>query len=517
MLYFNQTMSTIIKIVLFIITIVICTCSVFSTTNYVAGRVSQNININAYLNKILSRHYIANILLINYQEIDIKLNFPSVLYHHEAEPNAINRIFFDMYIIVFNKSCNITSLLESFKKYKYWNSRARFITVYPNYIREDITRDFKLFWKYFIYNLISLAYKENKHVAFTYFPYKNGDCGLKLDPEEFEKDVTNYFPEKISTNLNGCKFKIITLMRAPYCISLNYSGENPSQSGIELTLVHNIAKKLNFVPYYIYHTYPDWGYRLPNGSYIMMYKSLYDQEALMAVNGFYWNSSMYWEFDFMFINLIAKGYWWAPAARTLPVWQNLTKIFNIKLWVVIFACLVFNGFFRWVLEKRNEGILYCIFSSMCAMILIPIKYPKERALKLQLHVWIACGLIISTIYISQMINILTKPLYERQISTMDEVFENKLKFGFHPLYYHVYDPKVDKERYIRNNWVQCSGYNECVNRTAFRRDFAVMKNDRQILYWIPKIWTLPNGRKMIYPIQEYVVMNLVGYGFCCFI
>lgn len=503
-------MGAIIKIALFIITNFIV--SAFTSINYVTQSGAPNININTYLNQILRRHYIKNILVINSnQQVDLNLQFPSVLHNYSDEPNSMHTILFNMYIIVFNETYNITNLLEKFKIYKYWNSRARFITVYFNSVREDIIKDFKIYWNYFIYNLIYLAYNENEFVAFTYFPYKNGDCGLKLLPEKLENNVSNYFPEKISTNLNGCTFKLITLMRAPYCVSLNYSGENPSESGIELTLVHNIAKRLNFVPYYIHNPYPDWGYRLPNGSYIMMYKSLYNHEALMAVNGFYWNSSMYWEFDFMFSYLVAKGYWWAPAARALPVWQNLTKIFNIKLWIVIFASMVFTGFFRWIIEKNNNGLLYCIFSSMCAMILIPIKFPKERALKLQLHVWIASGLIISTIYISQMVSILTKPLYEHQISTMDEVFQHKLKFGFHPLYYHVYDPRIEKERYITNNWVECSADNECVNRTAFRRDFAIMKNDRQILHWIPKIWTLPNGRKMIYPIKEYIIMNLVGY------
>lgn len=466
--------------------------------------------INHYVNYIMQQHFIKNTLVINYNsEVEIKSKFPVVIHSSKINFHEMHSIQFDMYIIIPYEE-KIMELINNLATYSYWKSRANFVLIFDDKYKDNLSDLFMMLWKIHIYNVLLLYYNLKEVQFITFFPFNNGNCGKNLLPEYISKDTTDFFPPKIPNNLNGCEFELESLVRAPYVVSLNFSGKDPSESGIEITILYNIAKKLNFVPKYIYHPHNDWGYRLMNGSYIMMYKDLYAEKISMIVNGFYYNSSIFWDFDYMYLFLNAKGYWWVPAAIEIPVWKNLTKIFNNQLWLIIFLSLVLNGIFRWIVEKNNEGILYCIFSSMCAMILIPIKFPKERALKLQLHVWIASGLIISTIYISQLISILSKPLYEKQIKSLDEAFEHKLKFGFHPLYVHVYNESIAKDKYILKHCVLCSADNECVNRTAFQRDFAIMKNDRQIKHWIPKYWTLPNGRNMIYPILEYVILNLVG-------
>lgn len=64
---------------------------------------------------------------------------------------------------------------------------------------------------------------------------------------------------------------------------------------------------------------------------------------------------------------------------------------------------------------------------------------------------------------------------------------------------------------IYNKFTPCPLTEECVNRTAFHKDFAVIKNKRQVMYLTKKYYTDSNGQSMLYPFKDIVIPLVPKY------
>lgn len=66
----------------------------------------------------------------------------------------------------------------------------------------------------------------------------------------------------------------------PYIINVNEDREEPSKAGLEVTVLHTIAKKMNFKENYLHCPHPSWGsMNEDTGKYTYMFGSMFDNET----------------------------------------------------------------------------------------------------------------------------------------------------------------------------------------------------------------------------------------------
>lgn len=129
----------------------------------------------------------------------------------------------------------------------------------------------------------------------------------------------------------------------PYVINYNITEDDPGRAGIEVTIIRNVAKKMNFSLRVVKNIYSHWGYRYPDGKYSMMYKDLLDYKTDMIFGFTYGNASYSKELDASFAHLHDSSVWFFPSAIEMPHWKNLTNIFDEVLWFAIFSMMLITA------------------------------------------------------------------------------------------------------------------------------------------------------------------------------
>lgn len=205
----------------------------------------------------------AKILLLSNLEKDLLvISFNSstlnVKFYHKnnftttiiSDKNFISSDFWP-YKTVFISARNnaeLNTILTFLQQKQFLHTRAKHILKLDSNDRpEEI---FKTTWDF---NLmyVDLIFNKNSNI-YTFFPYKNSNCGQKIIPEVIgscndKKIMTKNF----SMNLKGCNVKMLTVPYIPYVLDYTKDRHDPKQAGIEITIMEAIAEKLNFSALYI--------------------------------------------------------------------------------------------------------------------------------------------------------------------------------------------------------------------------------------------------------------------------
>lgn len=425
------------------------------------------------------------------------------LFHQKVETNATILIYsedkffittkfnsFSMFIFILNNINTYEKNLNIIYNSLYWNSQANFLIAnYGNV--NDIDKILTISWKYNVLNInVITEYNYDVHI-YTFFPYKNNICA-KYDKYENISTcdtigINEIFPSKIPPDLHGCEVKAMVYRILPYVINVNATRENPREAGIEVTIFHTISKIMNFSVNYINNPYAHWGYRYNDGTYTFMYKTLFEHRTDLIFGFIYANASFTMDFDTSFCYLEDQSLWYYPIALPISQWKNLSAIFERNLWIAIFFMLLINSVAWWFIGKKREkineynDIILCMMQSLYILLQGSVRAPEKGNLRLMFSLWLMSCLLLYTAHQSQLISILTNPLYDKQMKTLDDLFESKMEFGFFPNIAESYENSNNtKDQKILKEYKQCPLTVECVNRTAFKRDFAVVKSKRQV-------------------------------------
>lgn len=422
----------------------------------------------------------------------------------EPEKSSANDLLklkkFNAYILIFDTIQQWQNWLSKIYHHWNWNPAAKFSAIF----KEDVinmTEVFKICW---LYNLVDFnLHYDNK--VYTYFPYNSSNCTINFNAVKIHtcgEEIKNIFPNKIPKTLNGCEIKLLGNTIPPYVINVLANRNNPNKAGFETTMLHTISKKLNFTDTYIKHTFKIWGNRLPNGTYTDMFSALIDKSAdLMFGMADITLDSV--ELDTVTLHIHDELIWWVPIAGQEPVWRNFLKIYKPFMWLSVLLAVILNSSIWWIISKiltQNKfNFINSLLITICSFLQLTVVPPSSASLRCLFIFWVAFTLILATAYQSQLISILTQPRYEHQISSIEELINSKLKFGFYtPVSSFYTNPNSSIESYIYNNYIACPLTEECLNRSAFKRDFAVAKNKRQTYYLMKKYYSYPDGRPMLF-------------------
>lgn len=382
-----------------------------------------------------------------------------------------------------------------------FDSRARMFAVYLS-DGGDIDELFQAAFKHYVINL-SVLTKDMK--VYTYYPITSASCGENVSKEPIHDCASNattldLFPRKLFKQFYGCKIRALCLPLLPYVIDPRHA-TNP---GFEVVLFREVAKRLNLTIELVSHKERRWGTKLGNGHYSDMFGLLEARKGDIFFGMALGNNSVMFDFDFSIFVSTADITVFVPTAKPVESWKNLIIIFDLHVWVgfgVAMVCTVMAWWLIGILKKDDEGYNsfgLCAFKVWCVVFSSFNREPKSALLRSLFVLWSLYAFIMISIYQSVLIGFLTKPAYEKQITTFNELAESKLHVGgFFVVRYIFNEPGNQPFNKIYKRFEFCPLSEECINRTAFQGDFASVKNSRQVNYLVPKFYLDADGQPML--------------------
>lgn len=395
---------------------------------------------------------------------------------------------------------------------QYWNPRAIFIISLSQ--NEDIGEYAEISWKHGIQPLYIIT-PEGK--MFTYFLFKDGSCGNNTKLQEISRETKiEVFNREPQLYFNNCPLKILAFTILPYVID----PFDKTNCGYEVKLIKAIAARARLIPVFLNHSYPHWGQTKKNGSYSYMFQDLYEGKADMVMGMVVAQSNWFSkDFDGTHIPGLEASHFFVPSALPIDGWKNFTLVFSKTVWAVLTVAVVFTSLAVYVVTKTSDKTAACTNLPKCIFItlrmsLSPQSVPAASGyLRFTLTLWCSSFLLINSAYQSQLISTLMKPSHDHQITTVDEaIHSSQLQYGgFEGLIEFFNAAAEDIYKDVKKNWINCSLTEKCLNRTAKKRDFAVMKTVKTVKYYTRNMYRRPNGEFEIYKLNDYAFVYSISF------
>lgn len=132
--------------------------------------------------------------------------------------------------------------------------------------------------------------------------------------------------------------------------------------------------------------------------------------------------------------------WCVSRAKPIPVWLNMWQITSETIWCLAFITVYLEGLIIYLLMRYERGHVgfmkkdfhYCVLmmamSAFTGMSNITYR-PKSKQLSLFVGLLLITGILISTIWNCFLIKVLTRPIYQKQVTTIKELMENDFRLA----------------------------------------------------------------------------------------
>lgn len=139
------------------------------------------------------------------------------------------------------------------------------------------------------------------------------------------------------------------------------------------------------------------------------------------------------DFDLSVFYYFENMVWVAPIALPIPKWLNIFVIFNYQVWLVCFAYFLLTAILLGLIAKftqkeRKRYKKWGVDLLVSFGLLLWSSAPKQPGTMMVRAVFISLAfysLVLGAVYQSALINFLTNPVYEHQLSNIDEILESE--------------------------------------------------------------------------------------------
>lgn len=380
-----------------------------------------------------------------------------------------------------------------------WNARTMILVVVRRFANHGLMVNiFKLLWDNFLINSVIMIPSENDSTVqelYTFYPYENGSCGqnenysliaicrsgeLLVKRELFEKKVPKIF--------NGCPLRTKGVVWPPNVmppvdgiirenIPLNIT------KGVEPEMLNIISKILNLTLSIYSSIVPqNWGMITMDGNVTGNLKDIFDKTHNLAFGNYGPSEPRHLYCDYT----VSFGYeyvtWCVPKSDHVPKWRSLLMTFQVQTWIAmlmsyIIICVTNYVVCNLVVQDRsiytklksNFQYFLPVFFAMCIQCT-----PQKISGRIITISWIVFGFVFTSTYQAKLIGVLMQPLYEHQITTVEELLESNLKRVALPTlkrsFLNTDDWRVAK---IVREWQDCDNASSCLTRVALKKDMAM--------------------------------------------
>ncbi|GFG36829.1 hypothetical protein Cfor_09710 [Coptotermes formosanus] len=278
-------------------------------------------------------------------------------------------------------------------------------------------------------NVVVLVRLDTVFHLYTWFPYQpNEQCDDVTDVvlinewnlEGEGKLVNNgpLYPHKIPSDFQGCPFKV----------------SMPHHAVVEVPYVIAFSK--------LYNVTPIIQFKHTNDAFLAdaIRESLEDIvlgssaaaiggiPLLIAATNLGQPSFPYYEIQYV---------WYVPCSRPLSRLLAVSKIFSVPLWIAVVAMMILVPAVMWSLsncslqqqsQERMPNVFYNIWAIYMGVSVTEM--PRTFRLRALILPWICYCLAISTVFQAFFTSYLVNPGIDSQITTLEELIEKEMEFGF---------------------------------------------------------------------------------------
>lgn len=201
--------------------------------------------------------------------------------------------------------------------------------------------------------------------------------------------------------------------------------------------------------------------------------------------------------------------WCVPASEETPRWKNFLFSFSPEAWLVIFIAYIMSSIATWLLSRndpqeprmyKNLKVLIWLYSVLINM---PLQtQPVSGSLRYVILAWILFCFIANVTFQTFLMSALTKPIYEVQMATFEDLVQTGLKYGIIDSHRPFYKKDV-KYKDIVDTALTCDDINECLFNVSMKKDLAIAlprSNLKLANHFVDRY-----GRPLIYPFESDII------------
>ncbi|KAK9883143.1 hypothetical protein WA026_001341 [Henosepilachna vigintioctopunctata] len=345
------------------------------------------------------------------------------------------------YIIIIDTLSQLEEKLYSIFNSTTFSPEAKYI-IYHYRLHEmniSISEIIPSLHKYLVYTVVFIDYnvKIDKQEVFV-FKLKLDGTGMCLEGSKFFS-VGSCETRRYSVRLNAllksrflksfknCTIKGLAMTYEPFVINRT--------KGVEILLLEAMSEYINATfDLKVTLKSEDWGDKV-NGTWGGNFNEIVNSLKI-GIGNVGPEADRIEDFDFTYSHLSARLVWVVPIAKYMKKWRVLTIIFKLNVWFVCFGVLMFMTLFLIVLSRMCDDIIYYqdISGSLLTSIQIVIfscvhRIPKTDQVRIIFLSGLIFSLIMTCVYTSSLINVLTNVVREHQIDNEDEILQSGLEIG----------------------------------------------------------------------------------------
>lgn len=470
----------------------------------------------------------------NYRDINI-LFVVFNLTKHAVKLRDLKLFKFDFFetskeytIVISDTLIELLSYKQKFQQLWLWNARSKYLFVVLKSSQSYLNDIVDILISNNMFNSIIMMPEVNSteiYRLYSWYPFNNGSCGgnkqiLLFDICKYGKFERNYnlYPIKIPKYFNGCPIISKAIIWSPYIMPpedgiIKNDKEVNVNKGFELIMMRTFAKVLNItLKIYSYEKPQNWGMATANGNMTGMIKDIYEKKLEIGFGNYGATEGrrMFAENSASFIYDSVS--FCVPKAEQLPRWRNLLIPFKITTWISMLVAFSIVSLFVWKFcnfaPREDVRIYFSIqntFQMMFSMFLgfSVSRTPRKSATRMIICVWLVFAFHFVTAYQAKLISVLLSPIYQTQITTIEEVLESGMSWEVIPTLTRVFEDKTDwKVLKILKNWKDCHDADICLKRVALEKNFAIFMSETRAKFEAYK-YLDENGQRLIFCIPSY--------------
>lgn len=323
------------------------------------------------------------------------------------------------------------------------------------------------------------------------------------------------FPNKIQNSLNNCPIVVSTTEYYPFVenpIHIKTTGSVKAvyNKGWDISLLNIIKEVTNVSLHFMPPSREKYGRLLMNGTFTGLIGDLAYSKCDIAVGGLPLMAPFTDRGDHTGIYSRSEFIWLVPCARRLLGWRNIFRFFSSTLWLCVLLSIFLASCIIYCLAKctvsvRTPGIerYSSLSESSCNIFAVFLgtavsSVPRTTTLRIFFLAWIGYCLAINTVIQSFLTSFLVKSDLEEQISSLTEIFNSGMEYGFIPQYDIFFAVNATPNfKNVLSQRKNCACERCCLHRLAYERDFAMLFSKVQYEYEVKYDYVDPETWKIL--------------------
>lgn len=240
------------------------------------------------------------------------------------------------------------------------------------------------------------------------------------------------------------------------------------------------------------------------------------------IYGHMWVNMGYVEdFDVTYPLFSDNSRWFVPKALPAAQWKSLFVIFKFTLWSAIIIVYLVNSLAWWIIGKlandmkELQDIGLCFLYSLYALCNGSFDQPKKFVMKFLVISWSIAAFLIAITYQSQLLTILTSPIFEHQISSLHDLTDAAIDvYLTKESIPGLTDMNSKAARWLLKHGVFKS-FEELLNSVAlYNQKFAFSFTNTWVKFATRTYFTNLDGSPMVYELKDE---NFLTFFICAYV